>query len=352
MSGMDRLTDEALERVIGMAQRYLAYFPCYKSTQSTEDIAMARELLAHRRASQAATAHEDDLAVDRFAAVMKAKLAKKRDDGRGGWSGPECSEETLSHMLRDHVVKGDPVDVANFAMMLHQRGERIAQAAPAPHYGWIFLNPDTGIEWSEQHPVESGEAVDAENVRPATLAELKAQMVSAWSDLMDREASDDRAPDPSDGLREAWIAGAQAVHAEWLRANEAGESPPRGDPEFGEAADDYASSAAVTELATPAPPWDQCTCGMCLLHPIAPSDGLREAAATILAVLQDPDSLPIEKHPDWQAIYNAMTADHNESVEISGDSWHDWPSILIAGLEVMAQDSAALTPAPAQEGGE
>lgn len=81
----------------------------------------------------------------------------------------------------------------------------------------------------------------------------------------------------------------------------------------------------------------------------ASSDGLREAAATILAVLQDPDSLPIEKHPDWQAIYNAMTADHNESVEISGDSWHDWPSILIAGLEVMAQDSAALTPAPAQE---
>ena len=74
----------------------------------------------------------------------------------------------------------------------------------------------------------------------------------------------------------------------------------------------------------------------------APPDGLRAAAATILAVLQDPDSLPIEKHPDWQAIYNAMTADHNESVEISGDSWHDWPSILIAGLEVMAQDSAAL----------
>lgn len=90
------------------------------------------------------------------------------------------------------------------------------------------------------------------------------------------------APAPSDGLREAWIAGAQAVHAEWLRANEAGESPPRGDPEFGEAADDYASSAAVTELATPAPPWDQCTCGMCLLHPIAPSDALRDALATLL----------------------------------------------------------------------
>jgi hypothetical protein len=29
-------------------------------------------------------------------------------------------------MLRGHVAKGDPVDVANFSMMLHQRGERIS----------------------------------------------------------------------------------------------------------------------------------------------------------------------------------------------------------------------------------
>ncbi len=197
MSGMDRLIEEYV-----LPNAELEVY-AYGGGQGPMAV-MARELLAHRRASQTVPAHEDDLAVDRFAAVMKSKLAKKRNDGRGGWSGPECSEETLSRMLRDHIAKGDPVDVANFAMMLHQRGERIAQAAPAP------------------------------------------------------------------------------------------------------------------------------------------SDGLREAAATILAVLQDPDSLPIEKHPDWQAIYNAMTADHNESVEISGDSWHDWPSILIAGLEVMAQDSAAL----------
>lgn len=29
-------------------------------------------------------------------------------------------------MLREHVDKGDPVDVANFCMMLHQRGEYIS----------------------------------------------------------------------------------------------------------------------------------------------------------------------------------------------------------------------------------
>ncbi|QRG06147.1 hypothetical protein EZH22_24690 [Xanthobacter dioxanivorans] len=70
--------------------------------------------------------HPDDLAVDRFAAEMKAKLAQKRAEGRGGWEDKEdCPAHHLSNLLRDHVEKGDPLDVANFAMMLHQRGERI-----------------------------------------------------------------------------------------------------------------------------------------------------------------------------------------------------------------------------------
>ena len=67
--------------------------------------------------------HTDDDAVDRFAHAMKAKLAKKRGEGRGGWEN--CPAETISKMLIDHVAKGDPVDVANFCMMLHQNGARI-----------------------------------------------------------------------------------------------------------------------------------------------------------------------------------------------------------------------------------
>lgn len=70
-------------------------------------------------------AHPDDIAVDRFAIAMKAKLTKKREEGRAGWDGPTCSAEILSQLLREHVEKGDPVDVANLAMMLQQRGERI-----------------------------------------------------------------------------------------------------------------------------------------------------------------------------------------------------------------------------------
>lgn len=72
------------------------------------------------------TAHFDDHAVNRFAAVMKGKLAAKRMQGRGGWQEPQVPNGYLSRLLREHVDKGDPVDVANFAMMIHQRGERIA----------------------------------------------------------------------------------------------------------------------------------------------------------------------------------------------------------------------------------
>lgn len=75
--------------------------------------------------------HPDDEAVERFAAAMKTKLRKKRAEGRSGWDGPECDANVLSGLLREHVEKGDPLDVGNLSMMLHQRGERI-QTAPEP----------------------------------------------------------------------------------------------------------------------------------------------------------------------------------------------------------------------------
>ena len=48
-------------------------------------------------------------------------------------------------------------------------------------------------------------------------------------------------------LREAYTAGALAVHNEWLAATERGEGPPRGEPDFSEAASDYASLTAHGE---------------------------------------------------------------------------------------------------------
>lgn len=63
--------------------------------------------------------HPDDRAVDLFSARMKTKLAMAREKGRGGWDDPEqCSVAYLQQLLHEHIVKGDPVDVANFCMML------------------------------------------------------------------------------------------------------------------------------------------------------------------------------------------------------------------------------------------
>ncbi len=71
---------------------------------------------------ETAAVHPDDAAVDRFAAAMKSKLARKRDEGRGGWDDPaQCTVEYLAELLISHLPKGDPVDIGNFSMMLHQR---------------------------------------------------------------------------------------------------------------------------------------------------------------------------------------------------------------------------------------
>jgi hypothetical protein len=70
-----------------------------------------------------AGSHRDDIAVDRFAAAMKNKLAKKREEGRSGWE--TATPEYLSKLLLDHVAKADPIDVGNFCMMLFASESRI-----------------------------------------------------------------------------------------------------------------------------------------------------------------------------------------------------------------------------------
>lgn len=73
--------------------------------------------------------HSDTVAVYRFADEMAAKMEQARAKGRGGWE--TCPPEVLSSMLREHVEKGDPRDVANFCMMLWHLGQPIAPAPQA-----------------------------------------------------------------------------------------------------------------------------------------------------------------------------------------------------------------------------
>ncbi|MGQ7904996.1 hypothetical protein [Burkholderia sp. BC1] len=96
---------------------------------AADEIERLRKRVAELEADAEAEArepHSDDVAVDSFAAAMKHKLALARAKGRGGWE--TCSPADLSRMLREHVEKGDPRDVANFCMMLWHHGSPIVSA--------------------------------------------------------------------------------------------------------------------------------------------------------------------------------------------------------------------------------
>ncbi|WP_180937435.1 hypothetical protein [Herbaspirillum seropedicae] len=96
--------------------------------ESAEQFSRRMEHIA-QLAAAGAWQHPDDVAVDLFATVMKQKLAQARDKGRVGWE--QCDPVELSVMLRQHVEKGDPRDVANFCMFLWSLGKPII-AIPAP----------------------------------------------------------------------------------------------------------------------------------------------------------------------------------------------------------------------------
>jgi hypothetical protein len=100
-------------------------------------------------------AQVDDHGVDLFASAMKEKLATKRLEGYGGWNN-ECTPEHLAKLLVDHMPKGDPVDIANFAMMLfHRNGANAirayAQAARSQGVTVEMAQRAFDAYWAEPH---------------------------------------------------------------------------------------------------------------------------------------------------------------------------------------------------------
>lgn len=87
----------------------------------------------------------DDQSVEAFAVAMKAKLTKKREQGYGGWQ--HATAEHLSRLLFEHLTKGDPVDIANFAMMLHQNSQPIVGLSPVA----VEARPWDRQNWCDQY---------------------------------------------------------------------------------------------------------------------------------------------------------------------------------------------------------
>lgn len=63
-------------------------------------------------------------AVDNFAEEMKRKLIRKARQGYHGWKNIQPTK--AAEKFWEHLGKGDPIDLANFLMMLHRRGYSVA----------------------------------------------------------------------------------------------------------------------------------------------------------------------------------------------------------------------------------
>lgn len=86
----------------------------------------------------------DNAAIDAFASAMKLTMAAHRAKGKCGWHDKErCDSEWLSELLYASLAEGKLVNIASYAMMLHQRGE---QLCPAGDSRMALLNATRTME--------------------------------------------------------------------------------------------------------------------------------------------------------------------------------------------------------------
>lgn len=111
-------------------------------------------------------AHPDESAVDAFAEAMKEKLEAARAKGRDGWQG--CTPDELSRMLREHVEKGDPRDVANFCMFLWHMDAPISERQ--------------GNTARDLRIRAAMERFDREGTLPGMIASFEQQFGQTWAD--------------------------------------------------------------------------------------------------------------------------------------------------------------------------
>lgn len=62
----------------------------------------------------------DNLLVSLSSQAMEDKLCLKRIQGYQGWHNQCCNEELLES-LKEHIEKGDMIDVMNYAAMIYLR---------------------------------------------------------------------------------------------------------------------------------------------------------------------------------------------------------------------------------------
>lgn len=118
--------------------------------------------------------------------ALRKALEEMRDrDDRNG-SLPLWYRERIDAALSATANESEVgIDDAEFGMSDHRARLSADAALSKGQYGWVFHNPDTGEEYNPNHPVQSGEAPDAEDIRPATYQEHV--LYEAWQTALSQQ---------------------------------------------------------------------------------------------------------------------------------------------------------------------
>lgn len=90
----------------------------------------------------------DHVAFSMFTTQMLQRLYFKREhNGKGGWwDEKSCTINHLIELFHRSVEKGDPLDIANYAMMIHQRGSSVFKlSADNPLSSYYILEPHVAL---------------------------------------------------------------------------------------------------------------------------------------------------------------------------------------------------------------
>jgi hypothetical protein len=131
--------------------------------------------------------HSDDIWWDKFAAECKAKMQYSREvKGRGGWDDKDqCTVQYLAELFVDHIEKGDPIDLANFCMMLWARGQM----------GYQLVSFDIITAFLAYHGIQASSAVPAKvgELPPVDISELNSlaeKLNDKWGEVLAIDAGE------------------------------------------------------------------------------------------------------------------------------------------------------------------
>ena len=118
--------------------------------------------------------------------TLRARVAELADEAEARRKCYECgSEMTACAQCNPELVSAE---LTSLRARLEAETKRADEAEAESSVGWLFLNPDTGIEFNVNHPVESGEVPDAKNITSATAPALLHLLTEEWRDGKARES--------------------------------------------------------------------------------------------------------------------------------------------------------------------